>query len=92
MELWYLQTFNRDTEDLTLFVMVESTARVNKSNLDGVIVRGPMLNEGQFTGNYRVGWVGVNTGSRISRADLADFILKQTTDTAYLWQAPMVSD
>ena len=65
---------------------------MRKSNLDWVIVRGPMLNEGPHTGKYRVGWVGVNTGSRISRADLADFILKQTTDTTYLRQAPMVSD
>jgi putative NADH-flavin reductase len=65
---------------------------IKKSNLDWVIVRGPMLNEGPYTGKYRVGWVGVNTGSRISRADLADFLLKQTTDTTYLRQAPMVSD
>ncbi len=65
---------------------------IRKSDLDWVIVRGPMLNEGPYTGKYRVGWVGVNTGSRISRADLADFILKQTTDTTYLRQAPMVSD
>lgn len=65
---------------------------IRKSNLDWVIVRGPMLTDGPHTGNYRVGWVGVNTGSRISRANLADFILKQTTDTTYLGQAPVVSD
>ena len=65
---------------------------IHKSNLDWVIVRGPRLNEGPYTGKYRVGWVGVNTSARISRADLADFILKQTTDTTYLRQAPMVSD
>ncbi len=65
---------------------------MKKSNLDWVIVRGPMLNEGPYTGKYRIGWVGVNTGSRISRADLADFLLKQATDTTYLHQAPMISD
>lgn len=65
---------------------------IRKSNLDWVIARGPMLNEGPYTGNYRVGWVGVNTGSRISRADLADFLLKQTTNITYLRQLPMVSD
>ncbi len=65
---------------------------IRKSKLDWVIVRGPMLNEGPHTGNYRVGWVGVNTGSRLSRADLADFLLKQVTDTTYLQQAPMVGD
>src|SRR5690348_2739695 len=65
---------------------------IRKSNLGWVIVRGPMLNDGPYTGNYRVGWVGVNTGARDARADLADFILKQTTDTTDLRQSPMVSD
>jgi hypothetical protein len=39
-----------------------------------------------------VGWVGVNTGMTISRADVADFLLKQTTDTRHLRQMPMISD
>ena len=62
------------------------------SNLDWVIVRGPMLTEGPHTGKYRVGWVGINTGTRISRADVADFMLKQVSDNSYIHQAPMVSD
>ena len=61
-------------------------------DIEWVIVRGPMLTEGPHTGNYRVGWVGVNTGARISRADVADFMLKQTQDDTYLHQAPMISD
>lgn len=65
---------------------------IKKSQLDWVIVRGPMLNEGPHTGKYRVGWVGVNTGARISRADVADFLLKQVTDNTYLHQLPMISD
>ncbi|MGI9061359.1 MAG: NAD(P)-dependent oxidoreductase [Ktedonobacteraceae bacterium] len=65
---------------------------IKDSSLDWVIVRGPMLNEGPFTGKYRIGWVGVNTGARISREDLADFLLKQVTDTTYLHQLPMVSE
>lgn len=65
---------------------------IRESGLDWVIVRGPMLNEGPRTGSYRVGWVGVNTGSRISRADLADFMLKQVRDNGFLHQMPMVSD
>lgn len=65
---------------------------IRGSNLDWVIVRGPMLTEGPRTNNYRVGWVGVNTSARISRADLADFMLKQATDTTYLRKLPMVSD
>ncbi len=65
---------------------------IRNSDLDWVIVRGPMLTEGPHTGQYRVGWVGVNTGTRIARANVADFMLKQVTDTTYLRQAPMISD
>ncbi|GAC1465557.1 MAG: SDR family oxidoreductase [Ktedonobacteraceae bacterium] len=65
---------------------------IKRSKLDWVIVRGPMLTEGPRTNAYRVGWVGVNTSARISRADLADFMLKQITDNTYLRQLPMVSD
>ncbi len=65
---------------------------LRSSDVDWTIVRGPVLNEGPYTGKYRVGWVGVNTGTRISRADVADFMLKQVRDTTYLRQAPMISD
>lgn len=65
---------------------------IKSSDLDWIIVRGPMLTEGPRTNNYRVGWVGVNTSARISRADLADFMLKQVTDNTYLRKLPMVSD
>lgn len=65
---------------------------IKQSGLDWVIVRGPMLTEGPHTGKYRVGWVGVNTSARISRADVADFLLKQVIDTSYLQQLPMISD
>lgn len=64
---------------------------IRKSGLDWVIVRGPMLTDGPKTDNYRVGYVGRDSGSRLSRADLADFLLKQMTDTAHLHTAPMVS-
>ncbi|MBA2682346.1 MAG: SDR family oxidoreductase [Ktedonobacteraceae bacterium] len=65
---------------------------IKGSNLDWVIVRGPRLTEGPHTGKYRVGWVGVNTGTSISRADLAGFMLKEVTDNTYLHKLPMVSD
>lgn len=65
---------------------------LQSSPLDWIVVRGPMLTEGPHTGKYRVGWAGVNTGMRISRADIADFMLKQLTDNTYLRQAPMISD
>jgi hypothetical protein len=65
---------------------------IRSSDLEWVIVRGPMLTAGPRTNNYRVGWVGVNTSARVSRADIADFMLKQVTDKTYLGKMPMVSD
>lgn len=64
---------------------------VQASGLDWVIVRGPRLTEGEKKGEYRVGYVGKNSGVQISRADVADFMLRQTEDDTYLHQAPMVS-
>ena len=36
-------------------------------------------------------YVGKESGTRLSRADVADFMIKQTTDDTYLHQAPVVS-
>ncbi len=70
----------------------ENHARViENSGLDWVIVRGPMLTEGEKKGEYRVGYIGKNSGSKISRADVADFMLRQVEDDTYLGQKPMVS-
>ncbi len=65
---------------------------VQNSGLDWVIVRAPMLNDTPHTGKYRVGWVGVNTGPRLSCADAADFILTQLKSDAYLHKAPVLSN
>lgn len=83
-----LKTFNGDV----LKDAQGHAEAIRNSDLDWVIVRGPMLTEGAHTGNYRVGWVGVNTSSRIARADVADFMLTQVTDDTYLRQLPMVSN
>ena len=64
---------------------------IRRSGLEWVIVRGPRLTEGPHTGMYRVGSIGKNSGTQASRADIADFMLKQVTDTTYLGQAPVVS-
>jgi putative NADH-flavin reductase len=64
---------------------------IQESDLDWVIVRAPVLNEAEKKGEYRVGYVGKESGTRLSRADLAGFMLEQTTEDTYLHQAPMVS-
>lgn len=65
--------------------------RLEQSDLDWIIVRGPRLTLGEKTGKYRIGWVGVNSGTQISRADLADFILKQVQHFEFSKQMPFVS-
>ncbi len=62
-----------------------------ESGLQWVIVRGPRLINTPPKGNYRVGWVGVNASTKISRADLADFILSQVEDQTFIHQMPFVS-
>lgn len=70
---------------------VEQTRVVKESDLDWVIVRAPVLVEGERTGVYRTGYVGRESGTRLSRADAADFMLLQTTDGTHLRQAPVVT-
>ncbi|WGK64833.1 NAD(P)-dependent oxidoreductase [Croceiramulus getboli] len=64
---------------------------LSESGLNWTIVRGPRLTNDQGTGNYRIGWVGVNSGTKISRADLAHFILSQVDDEQFNFQMPFVS-
>ena len=65
---------------------------IRNSGLEWVLVRGPMLTDGPRKGAYRVGYAGVNTGMRVTRADLADFMLRQLSDDTYLRRAPMVTE
>jgi len=66
---------------------------VRKSDLDWTIVRLTTLNNNPKSGKVRVGYLGKGeVGLRISRADLAGFLLKQVQDTKYLRQAPVISN
>jgi len=66
---------------------------VRQSNLAWTIVRPGAFVEGDRTGQYRHGFPGTDRTSKlkISRADVADFILKQLSDRAYLHQTPSLS-
>lgn len=65
---------------------------IKQSRLNWIIVRPPRLTNGQRTGAYRSGErIGANSIiPTISRADVADFMLKQLTDDAYLHKTPGV--
>jgi putative NADH-flavin reductase len=68
-------------------------AVVKQSSLDWTIVRPPHLTDGPRTASYRYGFSTTDTriNGKISRADVADFMLKQLTDDTYLHQTPGVS-
>ncbi|MBX2865084.1 MAG: SDR family oxidoreductase [Leptolyngbyaceae cyanobacterium MAG.088] len=66
---------------------------VQQSNLDWTIVRPGAFIEGDRTGQYRHGFPGTDKTSKlkITRGDIADFILKQLSDNTYLHQASSLS-
>jgi hypothetical protein len=70
----------------------EHLAVLRGSGLDWTVVRGPRLLETSGRGTYRVGSVGVGTSTKISRDDLADFILTQVEDATFVHAMPFVSD
>lgn len=66
---------------------------VKQSGLDWTIVRPGAFTDGERTGAYRHGFPATDTSIelKISRADVADFMLKQATDDTYLHRTPGVS-
>jgi len=66
---------------------------VRGSDLDWTIVRVATLNDKSKTSLVKVGYVGSGqVGLSISRADFADFMLKQVADRVYLKKAPAISN
>jgi putative NADH-flavin reductase len=55
--------------------MSKAVEMVRTSDLDWTVVRLPMLTDDPKTGSVKVGYVGKGMGSRIARADIADFML-----------------
>jgi putative NADH-flavin reductase len=60
------------------------------SNLDWVAVRPPLVNDGPRTGRYRAGIDILRPGARISRADIADFMLAEAIEPKFIRQAPFI--
>ncbi len=69
---------------------VDHAEIIKASTLEWVVVRAPMIVEGERTGKYNVGLVGTTDGIRITRADVADFMLKQIDSNAHLRKMPML--
>ena len=66
---------------------------VKESRLDWTIVRPGAFTDGNRTGVYRHGFPSTDRTikGKISRADVADFMLKQLTDRTYLHETPGLS-
>lgn len=66
---------------------------VRNSDLDWTILRLTTLNNNPKSGKVRVGYLGMDeVGMRISRADLAEFMLKQVKNKKYLQKSPVISN
>lgn len=66
---------------------------VKGSQLDWVIVRPSNLTDGKLTGNYKHGFPAnaKDIKVKISRADVAQFMLQQLKDDTYLYKTPGLS-
>jgi putative NADH-flavin reductase len=83
-----LHTVSRHAvEDMTRAVQL-----VRDSDRDWTVVRVPRLNDSPPTGKIRIGYLGSDVGVQLSRADMADFILKQVNDQTFLCKAPVISN
>ena len=75
-------------------LLADSEAHVDvfrPSGLDWTAVRAPRLTNGPRTGAYRVGYFAMGPGHSISRADVADLMLRLATTDEYARAAPMVT-
>jgi putative NADH-flavin reductase len=62
---------------------------IRQSDLDWIIVRPATLTDGPRTGAYKVGDpLSMGPRAKISRADVADFLLEQVYDDTYLHKVP----
>ena len=64
---------------------------IKQSDLDWVIVRPARLTDEPAKGEYRVFLGGSYTAKKISRADVAAFMLAQLTDDTYVHKTPVIS-
>jgi putative NADH-flavin reductase len=65
--------------------------RIRNSNLDWTIVYAVLLTNKSLKGKYQVGEkLPMNGMPKISRADVADFMLRQLTDSTFAKKAPII--
>ena len=71
---------------------LEQARLIEESGLAWTIVRGPLVfTDGPRTGRYQAGPIRRDSGLRISRGDLADFMLTTATGGGFMRMKPLVS-
>jgi len=73
---------------------IEATGElVAHSDLDWTLVRIPNLKDGPATGDVAVGWYGkTRLGTKLSRGNLARFLIDQVTDRQFVRAAPAIAN
>lgn len=73
---------------------IRSTAEVvSKSDLEWTLVRIPKLRDGPAAGGIATGWYGkTRLAMKLSRGNLAKFVLGQVSDTRFIRAAPAIAD
>ncbi len=66
--------------------MKQLETALKQSELDWTIIGPGRLTDDPRTGVYRIGETIPKGGSKISRADVADLLLKEATDTQHIHQ------
>jgi putative NADH-flavin reductase len=69
----------------------ENVKVIQTSDLEWTVIRFPRLMDGEHTRKYQVGFVGKDSGTRLSRADGADYVLRELTEKKWLKKLPLVS-
>ena len=64
---------------------------ISDSGLDWTLVRAPVLTNGPRTGKYKVGPLAAGASLRVSRGDVADFMLSCVADGKFVNERPVVS-
>jgi putative NADH-flavin reductase len=83
-----LKTFNKNV----LLDMEKALQIVQASDLEWTAVRAPMLTDDAAKGSVRMGAVGTDIGTRLSRADFAAELLRQVEDRTWVAKAPAISN
>ena len=84
---WVVKTFRKDIYDDSL----AKAQVIRDSGLDWTIVRAGLLTNGPPTGKYHAGRQEKGAGSRVSRADVAAFMLSCAADGKYVRELPYLS-